>query len=222
MHITTHRLVIECNGTALETQLSYVRQSEFYSGFMRSSPKITITLGKPTSTSQAEPATPPSPTPQIQDSWTCGICGNVNSGSANPSTKCQLCGVAYATSRTLSPPPSRAGTPASIAPAAPAAPPGQVACSVCTFHNDASLANCEMCGTPLPKSTTTKVNVAIDKENVVRLSFREGGVKEAYRRLKGVLSDKVWERVDAGSRPGSTAPQNKSGGIGAWISLPSD
>ena len=28
----------------------------------------------------------------------------------------------------------------------------------------------------------------------MRLSFRKGGVQEAYRRLKNVLSDKVWER----------------------------
>lgn len=29
----------------------------------------------------------------------------------------------------------------------------------------------------------------------MRLSFREGGEREAYKRLKGVLSDKAWERA---------------------------
>lgn len=221
VHITTHRLLVVYGGLAIETQLKNVRQSELYNGFMRSSPKITLTLGAASASASvvslplASPADAPSPP---SETWTCGVCGSVNQGSANPTSKCQLCGVAYATSRTLSPPPTRSATPASLVQApTPPVPPGQVACSACTFLNDTSLPKCEMCGTALPRRNPPRLSTPLDKENTVRLSFREGGVREAYRRLKGVLSDKVWERVDGGSRPSSTAPQNKSGGIGEFV-----
>ncbi|MDA4805486.1 hypothetical protein NY486_06240, partial [Enterobacter hormaechei] len=82
-----------------------------------------------------------------------------------------------------------------------------------TFLNHKWLSTCEICGTGLPKPSrksdkdkadkVDKPEVKLpppgpEKHDVVRLSFRKDGVKEAYRRLKGVLSDKVWERVAAG------------------------
>ncbi|KAL1408761.1 Vacuolar protein-sorting-associated protein 36 [Vanrija albida] len=241
VHLTTHRLILVPEGgaktRALDAPLSAVRQTEFYMGFMRSSPKITLFLGRSpvpepsraslsisSSSSLPPPVTAPVP---AAASWTCGVCGFPNPlppGPGNappPATKCQLCGVAYATSRSMSPPATRAGTPASAAaspaepvptpspapPPEPAASSDQVACPACTFLNHKYLSHCEICGTGLPKASggdkkvdrqEPKPPAGPEKHDVVRLSFRKGGEKEAYRRLKGVLSDKVWERVAAG------------------------
>lgn len=89
-------------------------------------------------------------------------------------------------------------------------PEGRIACPACTFLNHRYLAACEICSTPLPSSSTTKNITTVPTGNgtghlgisgeegkveIVRLSFRKGGEKEAYKRLKNVLSDKVWERV---------------------------
>ena len=57
-----------------------------------------------------------------------------------------------------------------------------------------------MCSTPLSVSGTKKQTVPLvngnggDKLEVVRLSFRKGGEKEAYRKMKSVLGMKAWER----------------------------
>lgn len=241
-HITTHRvLIVPDVGVALQAPLSAVRQTEFYAGFMRSSAKITLTLGLPDpagplpgpSASTLSPSVPSSapgsasasvstllpPSSPAPATWSCGVCGHANplpTSGLSPATKCALCGVAYATSRTMSPPPSRAGTPASLAAASSSAgamtrsslvsetdtdadsdappPTSQVACPACTFLNHPSLAQCEICGTPLPRKRPPQAQGR--QQDTVRLSFRKGGDKEAYRRLKGVLSDKVWERVE--------------------------
>jgi ESCRT-II complex subunit VPS36 len=245
-------------------------------------PASLVTLGfgsGPASTSPAPAAS----------SWTCGVCGNINALSHGttvaPSSKCTLCGVAYVTSRTMSPPPSR---PASAAPAlaqapapaprpapapvpthpiqatpllpppAPApsgsAPSGlseartsgedapktdsnQIACPACTFLNHASMTACEICETPLPRkecerasreqkdrdrdTSSPALNSPIpppddrdrdrDRSETVRLSFRRGGERDAYKRLKGVLSDKVWERVAA---PNARPARARAGGGG--------
>ena len=95
-------------------------------------------------------------------------------------------------------------------------PEGRISCPACTFLNHPSLRSCEICSTPLPGpqspkptingnangSTQTSPAIGLDVESsrtkgtydIVRLSFRKGGVQEAYRRLKNVLSDQVWER----------------------------
>jgi ESCRT-II complex subunit VPS36 len=89
-----------------------------------------------------------------------------------------------------------------------------IACPACTFLNHPSLRNCEICSTALPiskaiTSTSTAGTGAsgpdvtaaglggdAGKLEIVRLSFRKGGVQECYRRLKNVLSDKAWERAE--------------------------
>lgn len=52
----------------------------------------------------------------------------------------------------------------------------------------------------------------MEKHDVVRLSFRKGGAADAYKRLKGVLGDKAWERAPLST---VTKDGDKSGaGIG--------
>ncbi|BEJ01532.1 hypothetical protein CcaverHIS631_0602140 [Cutaneotrichosporon cavernicola] len=164
LHITTHRVLLVPDTPSpppLQCALSHVRETQFYAGFMRSSPKVIVTLG---------PAPPPPP---------------VSSGSSTP------------------------------APAPVPEPQAQIACTACTFLNHPSLSACEICGTPLPKSKDgeLKRSMSAPRSETVRFSFRRGGEREAYRRLKGVLSDRVWERV-AGVKTGTIGrEENRLGGI---------
>jgi ESCRT-II complex subunit VPS36 len=88
-------------------------------------------------------------------------------------------------------------------------------CPVCTFLNHPSLRECEMCGTPLPRtqrapalSAMTMVKSAPSsrphspvpsddddeaKEGMLRISFRRAGDKAFYAVLKGVLQARAWE-----------------------------
>lgn len=91
-----------------------------------------------------------------------------------------------------------------------------IACPACTFLNHKSMAACEICSTPLPRKAGIGASqgqgaqggvTAVagesggadvgssggDRLEVVRLSFRKGGEKEAYRKLKSVLTAKAWE-----------------------------
>ena len=250
IHLTTHRLIIipdslpaGPSGSAssrsripagLQLHLRYVRQTEFYTGFMRSSPKITLSINR-TPTDESLP-----PIEQATN-WACGVCGYVNTVSGPNGTlgsKCGLCGVGYATAISISSPASRTSTPAPTlgpvvgptdvggnaskaerAPLPASRLPKEIACPACTFLNHPSLTTCEICSTALPKKQQAVSSTAApqgepdqngiagtgqktpggangeEKAEIVRLSFRKGGDKEAYRRLKNVLSDKAWERV---------------------------
>ncbi|ORX36706.1 EAP30/Vps36 family-domain-containing protein [Kockovaella imperatae] len=207
---------------------------------MRSSPKITLSMGKP-STNGTGPerdsvSNPPAAnhTPETSSSvdigqnWTCAVCGFVNPirgfGIPTSSTRCSLCGVSYTptqassssvpTSGAATPVLGQSSTPVPQTPPPPSAPmnddpEGRIACPACTFLNHRSLRNCEICSTPLPrkpgKPKDSSSGIAnspdlsyiprtSDGYDIVRLSFRKTGVQDAYRRLKNILSDKVWER----------------------------
>jgi len=228
VHLTTHRLLLlqalsepSSSKKALQINMSYIRQTEFYVGFMRSSPKITLTLGQPIGeegvVAQEE---------DVRVEWSCPVCGHSNASERTPrgEDKCGLCGVSYGKSASMGPngratPLSRPSTPvpapasaispvsspnpASTSPmtAVPDTPVGT--CPACTFLNHPSLRNCEICDTPIPRpsstpnqaiiTTPTPANAAELTTNIIRLSFRKGGSNECYRRLKNVLSDKAWE-----------------------------
>lgn len=234
-----------------------MRQTEFYTGFMRSSPKITVYLGrgpvgKPSASGVPEVSSEETTREEPADvgTWTCGVCAFSNPLPAGvplgPETRCQLCGVAWSVGRTLTPAPtpSRTGTPASTAPSesrGPTSAPSttaaptpsrsgtpameqsnkerQVACPACTFLNHPSMTHCEICGTPLrSRAGATAGAPASGEENgerhdIVRISFRRGGAAEAYKRLKGVLGDKAWERVSL--RP--TDVDKSGAGIGEFV-----
>lgn len=141
------------------------------------------------------------------------------SGISSTATKCGLCGVAFSSVRAqaTSLPPTRPVTPRISAPATPITPTTpstlqnnslQIACPACTFLNHRSLSDCEICSTPLPKLSSALASPApavassapvpaappINGEmDIIRLSFRKGGEKDAYRKLKSVLSIRGWE-----------------------------
>ena len=193
VHLTTHRLILvpvsstetftavarQAPRPGLSMSLRYVRQTESYNGFMRSSPKITLTLGQPeaSSSSAASGSTAAAATVDVTDrqGWTCGVCGFSNSTPAGIG-KCGLCGVPWSVSEAAmanaSQGPSRSSTPrptsvtpasspavtaaapAAVTPTPPAtssAAPTEIACPACTFLNHPSMRNCEICGTPLRK-----------------------------------------------------------------------
>jgi ESCRT-II complex subunit VPS36 len=267
VHLTTHRLILipdpipsaPSSSTSisraqpvsgLQCHLRHTRQTEFYTGFMRSSAKITLTLGPaPSSSSTASVEVGPE-----EGSWTCGVCGFANSERGPDGLrkiKCGLCGVGYEMATTISRSATRSSTPvppgrsslsiepSSPSPILPPEPPtpgskAETACPACTFLNHPSLSNCEICSTALPK-TMPAVGPAqgavmspargvplgeAATTDIARLSFRRGGEKEAYRRLKNVLSDKAWERAattSRGDRAGSTINGNSSQRTGAGI-----
>lgn len=213
VHLTTHRLLLlqalsepSSSKKGLQINMSYIRQTEFYVGFMRSSPKITLTLG-PTS---ADDVSQPQETDEHTE-WSCPVCGHSNSAERTPRAedKCGLCGVSHGKSASMGPngratPISRPSTPAPIplpstTPTSAAETPAGT-CPACTFLNHPSIRNCEICDTPIPRPNPTITPSVIAAPAVtetttyiIRLSFRKGGSNECYRRLKNVLSDKAWE-----------------------------
>lgn len=125
VHITTHRLfyidLLNPQAHSLALNLSNVRQTEFYAGFLKSSPKVTLVLGPPGDSGgdDDDEAAPESTSPSTSaatttqptttstsasgqqsstrffiEAWICPICSFSNPPSANEGRpKCQLCGV---------------------------------------------------------------------------------------------------------------------------------
>ena len=107
IHLTSHRLIyidsLHPRRHSLVFALSDVRQSEYYAGFLTSSPKITLSLSSPIQPSKtadvrpgpgeaASSSGPSGDTPSIR--WECEICGNKNADTdLAPKLVCQLCGV---------------------------------------------------------------------------------------------------------------------------------
>lgn len=230
VQLTTHRLLFICTSTAtlppdtsnpmpvhLQVHLADIRQTEHYTGFLRSSSKITLQLGIPTNSDG---------TPDVAGSissingtingvasrhrpsnWTCRVCGFHNEvasstaadgqsfshahwSSAPGAAKCKLCGIARPEDSEAELGPAIPST-TSLNPTTASATK-QIPCPRCTYLNDARLAHCEMCGA---KIGTAPLLAPVDPPptETIRISFRRGGDKEVYRRLKTVLASRTWE-----------------------------
>ncbi|BGP19942.1 Vacuolar protein-sorting-associated protein 36 [Rhodosporidiobolus nylandii] len=179
--LTTHRLLYLSHAAphrhSLALPLSSIRQTEFWGGFLKSSPKITLTLSgsggedgaegggtaREDGGAQHEPEELHRKLAQEAQGreWICRVCGMKNA----PSPRCSLCGVPADSSSSSAPPstaPSRFSTPpppprppvsAPPPPPSPAVDPheagARLACPVCTFLNHHSMTSCEMCGSSL-------------------------------------------------------------------------
>jgi ESCRT-II complex subunit VPS36 len=119
VHLTTHRLLYvdtarpSTNSFALS--LSHIRQSEYYAGFLSSSPKVTLCLKEhEVSRSLDDEESPPSSSDEmlvandevLGPSWICSVCSYSNPATADDDMRprCALCGVprdplAYAASK---------------------------------------------------------------------------------------------------------------------------
>ena len=107
IHLTSHRLIYvdspHPRRQSLAFSLSDVRQSEYYAGFLTSSPKITLSLSSTIQSPDSANVTPGAGEAASgaggrgntsSTRWECEICGNknVDTGLA-PKVICQLCGV---------------------------------------------------------------------------------------------------------------------------------
>ncbi|KAF9514923.1 hypothetical protein BS47DRAFT_1316509 [Hydnum rufescens UP504] len=184
IQLTTHRLMYIDQAypqrNSLSLALSAVRQTEFYAGFLTSSPKITIFIH----TDTRPPPTPTTPSSSLlpvinvgelstpMQSWVCPVCSYNNPPTASEGRpKCVLCGVirdnrAYVASITHTPlhrspslPSLRLPVSSTDSPLSESltisessnSQPESIECSVCTYLNHPSMTSCEVCGTLLYK-----------------------------------------------------------------------
>jgi ESCRT-II complex subunit VPS36 len=108
-----------------------------------------------------------------------------------------------------------------------------IICPKCTFHNHPGLRTCEMCNTPLPDRISTVApaelerpvspgpeisNLSLDEDHEntsIKLSFRAGGDKVFYDRLKNAMIQRRWllQHAPPVPRPDSepsTTPDNST------------
>ncbi|KAF2275615.1 Vps36-domain-containing protein [Westerdykella ornata] len=246
-YLTSHRVCYvdqtEPRSCSVAINLKEVERPEFYAGFLKSSPKITL---YPKASKQLSIATNPSPTAQgtlasatdghvapatispVNATWVCPICSfsnpvpsNFDPTAANartPLPPCLACGIkpplahvikaAIAAIRQAQ---SSDGTPQYTAGAPASSTPGTVPCPRCTFQNHPSLSACEICGAPLPAAADKRLEAAKaitraespgpfsqtsplghEITESIKLSFRCGGEKIFYERLKNALVQRKW------------------------------
>ncbi|KIJ36406.1 hypothetical protein M422DRAFT_34242 [Sphaerobolus stellatus SS14] len=207
VHVTSHRLLyvdaVHPSACSLAIPLASVTQTDFYAGFLKSSPKVTVFLNN-VDAEETE-----------VESWICHVCSYRNPpGLGDTARKCSLCGVI----RDL---PSQSTEPrtkdsvysgnisAALSSSSSAVPrPSSrepIPCPACTFLNHPSLRSCEICSTPLdPQSVrpfksapasrpdTPPVSVSSERDSI-KISFRKGGDKNFYAALKRTLIGKAWE-----------------------------
>lgn len=105
-------------------------------------------------------------------------------------------------------------------------------CPRCTFENHGSILSCEMCGASL-RSMLAHENMhtpAVEQPNlpvflptdILKLSFRSGGDKTFYERLKNALIQRKWLLANAPpvpklqQQPGSGSPSSKANDSPIW------
>jgi ESCRT-II complex subunit VPS36 len=102
----------------------------------------------------------------------------------------------------MAPPPRAASAPPSSAHLSPSplTQAEEIACPACTFLNNPTLTECEICGTTLPqvalvssRPETPKLEGAGDDSTILRLSFRRGGDKVMYAALKRSILGRAWQ-----------------------------
>ncbi|KZM28222.1 Amidase [Ascochyta rabiei] len=262
-YLTSHRTCYvdhtEPRKNSVAIFLKDVEKPEFYAGFLKSSPKITLypkpanqlsrglsapVLAQSPSSPSPERRNSPAPAPSITASWVCPICSFSNPVPSNfdpalasrtPIPPCLACGIKPPTVHVV-----KAAIAAISNRPAPGPPPkdskngvmsstpsgGMVSCPRCTLQNHPSLLNCEICGASL----TTAVNKHLDHVTEVRraespgpslttpiqttniecikLSFRSGGEKIFFERLKNALVQRKWLLQSA---PPIPKPRSNSG-----------
>ncbi|WFD33130.1 amidase [Malassezia sp. CBS 17886] len=199
--LTTHRLAYVDDAApstgSRSVRLDLVRQTEHYSGFLKSSPKITLLLAPAATSARAAGAAD-----ALRAAWICSVCGFHNNARATVDPRCDLCGVSAAQGET--PPASP-----------PAAAASSTVCPACTFANHAAMVRCEMCDTAL-RETARRGDAATARDRhshrgSVKLSFRAGGDRVFYAHLRTTLQAKPWLDTPATT----VAPAGIDGALGA-------
>jgi ESCRT-II complex subunit VPS36 len=226
IHITTHRLLYIDHAKprkySLSLSLGLIKQTEYYAGFLKSSPKVILLLTNALDDNASTEAAP-TPLESTGSGWICSVCSYSNPPSASGTRpKCVLCGVIQdpsmlpASSFAKSVPSSSSIPTQSqvmLAPQ-PQSKTAPIPCPTCTFLNHPSMRTCEICGTPL-RSTSAPLPIpgrksmqslstdvspvgtpdphGRDAESMIKISFRKGGDKTCYASLKRTLLGKAWE-----------------------------
>ncbi|KAI9339811.1 EAP30/Vps36 family-domain-containing protein [Zopfochytrium polystomum] len=215
VYATTHRIVWvdNANNTGMAIHLERVHSITSLSGFpglpstfLRSSPKIVLTLLRdsgpsPSSSSSPTPPSASARTPAAaaaastqQDTWDCSICDSINPPTA---AACEMCGVKR-------PAVNLAAAAAAAAPAATAPQNNKPrACPVCTFVNHPAMTACEMCDSPLsppapPASASTPPPALSAPPGpaataVVKLSCRAGSHADLLKAIQSGVAGRRWE-----------------------------
>lgn len=188
IHVTSHRLLyIDYASPARHSvalPLDLVSESEHYTGFLRSSPKVTLFLNNPNASPDVADDDPLVAT----DVWVCETCDERNTGGI----ACSLCGMKRNSIRT--PTRNNAHTPS---------PAEQNVCPACTFINLPSARKCEICDTSLPsaipsvsastsRTDTPEPSASNPHTTFIKVSFRQGGDKAFYTLLKRSLHAQAW------------------------------
>ncbi|KAF2623722.1 Vps36-domain-containing protein [Macroventuria anomochaeta] len=247
-YLTSHRTCYvdhaEPRKNSVAIFLKDIEKPDFYAGFLKSSPKITLypkpanqlsrglsapVAARSPSSGSPERRNSPAPAPSMTASWICPICSFSNPVPSNfdpalasrtPIPPCLACGIKPPTMHVVKaaiaaisnrpapgPPPkdNKDGTTASTSSSG-----GIVSCPRCTYQNHPSLLNCEICGASLTTvvdrrlehvaeirradSPGPSLTTPIQTTNIecIKLSFRSGGEKIFYERLKNALVQRKW------------------------------
>ena len=182
LYLTDHRIVFvekeKPHKYSVYLPLSLVKQTEYYVGFLKSSPKITLLLHEPEEEEEGREREEgvKREVSQVQGGggWVCRVCGMSNVPSLELGYKCSLCGIPADPSSTSTlkentsknlPSSSLSGPPPPIPPlpsSDPSPPPIEpiqnspktITCRICTFNNHHSMSRCEMCDSLLPTSSS--------------------------------------------------------------------
>ncbi|KAF2423784.1 Vps36-domain-containing protein, partial [Tothia fuscella] len=176
---------------------------------------------------------------------------NFDPATANANTKipkCQSCGIpppmVLVVKAALAAMSNRQAKPESPAPAGPIETQsfGTFRCTRCTFENHPSLLVCEMCGASLvtaadkrlevergdldraesPGPVLKELNLNDDKIESVKLSFRGGGEKIFFERLKGAMVQRKWLLQSAPPIPRPTDSKRATSPRESFERRPSD
>ncbi|KAG0140432.1 hypothetical protein CROQUDRAFT_665191 [Cronartium quercuum f. sp. fusiforme G11] len=204
--LSSHRLIyidtIKPQQQSCALELRLIRQTEYWSGFLKSSPKITLLLGESTEGDEI--------VEEMEiDEWNCTVCGHSNFKGIY---KCDLCGVPKPIMREqheskLSISSSQSNQ--NISDGSLKDEDDEITCSACTFLNHSSMKRCEICDTILQQRPSTIRNLSsltlqhsrastpappsgFPSNAYIRLSFRRGGVETFYNSLKTALQMKAW------------------------------
>ncbi|CAG8795937.1 16579_t:CDS:2, partial [Gigaspora margarita] len=223
VYLTSRRIIYvdsqnpTTNSIAVEIKL--IKGREFYIGFVKSSPKITLRFSDTNSPYSLSDnplyhSSPFSSVTNLQNtlapssSWICSICSFINRDPQD--IKCRLCGVKRTecvTPSVLKVKPDFEDSfdqlQRSPSPNIPTDDIG-IACKVCTFLNHPSMIKCEMCEADLRSFDVNNLDFENDaeasknfkatvKSDFVRLAFRDGGSNAFYEKLKSAMAAKEWE-----------------------------
>ncbi|CAI2163835.1 10832_t:CDS:10 [Funneliformis geosporum] len=220
VYLTSHRIIYvdseQPNTNSIGVEIRFIKGREFYTGFVKSSPKITLKFSESNNNNSSpfyhqlnDSST--STLSSASSTWICPICSYSNTPQI---FKCQLCGVKKTENlASITPPPasSLSNTSASsqqqittnqTSPIKKTQGDTGIECPQCTFLNHPDMVICEICDAEL--GTNIKINEeeilgsrvgGKSKDDFIRLAFRNGGAGTFYDKMKQAITMKEWEKT---------------------------